>query len=346
LADSGYDASVKIFVYEHMNGGALPERSDRESLRSEGRAMLFAVLADLQACPGVETVTLLDGPHSAPGQVVSVANPAEADSVFRTLARSADRTMIIAPETDGVLESRCRQAEEDGGQLLGPSAAAVRLTADKLALAAHLSNRGVPTPPTSSIGEGDTCPFPLPVVVKPRDGAGSEATTLIASTDEWRALVLDIEPQSQRRDRIVQPFVRGQAVSVALLVGASGIQPLPAAVQHLSTDGRFRYEGGSIPLPSPQAARAQKLARAAVAAVPGLKGFVGVDLVLSDGGGDAVIEINPRLTTSYVGLRALARFNLAAAILAACEGQPLLELAWRSRGVSWRPDGSVRFESS
>ena len=32
--------------------------------------------------------------------------------------------------------------------------------------------------------------------------------------------------------------------------------------------------------------------------------------------GDRVIEINPRLTTSYVGLRALARFNLAEALLA------------------------------
>ena len=34
-----------------------------------------------------------------------------------------------------------------------------------------------------------------------------------------------------------------------------------------------------------------------------------------DGSEDAVIEVNPRLTTCYVALRQLARVNLAAAVL-------------------------------
>ena len=54
-----------------------------------------------------------------------------------------------------------------------------------------------------------------------------------------------------------------------------------------------------------------------------LIGYVGVDLVLGvagDGGDDAVIEINPRLTTSYLALRRLLRTNLAAAMLAVARG--------------------------
>ena len=50
--------------------------------------------------------------------------------------------------------------------------------------------------------------------------------------------------------------------------------------------------------------------------MPGLSGYVGVDVVLGNDGRDWAIEINPRLTTSYVGLRALAGFNLAEAMLA------------------------------
>jgi predicted ATP-grasp superfamily ATP-dependent carboligase len=37
--------------------------------------------------------------------------------------------------------------------------------------------------------------------------------------------------------------------------------------------------------------------------IPGLAGYVGIDLLLPDGGDPLIVEINPRLTTSYVGYR-------------------------------------------
>ena len=49
----------------------------------------------------------------------------------------------------------------------------------------------------------------------------------------------------------------------------------------------------------------------------------GVDMILgtdSFGSGDFVVEINPRLTTSYLGLRAACRDNLASAMLSAANG--------------------------
>jgi predicted ATP-grasp superfamily ATP-dependent carboligase len=99
---------------------------------------------------------------------------------------------------------------------------------------------------------------------------------------------------------------------------------LPACKQVLSDDGCFRYCGGQLPLPEPPDDRARRLALAAVRTLPKPQGYLGVDLVLGDdpqGHGDAIIEINPRLTTSYVGLRALARENLAGAMLAVARGQ-------------------------
>ena len=58
--------------------------------------------------------------------------------------------------------------------------------------------------------------------------------------------------------------------------------------------------------------------------MPPTVGYVGVDLVLGrepDGSEDVVIEINPRLTTSYVGLRAAARTNLAEAMWQVAQGE-------------------------
>ena len=75
-------------------------------------------------------------------------------------------------------------------------------------------------------------------------------------------------------------------------------------------------------------------------------GYVGVDLVLgdnADGNGDRVIEINPRLTTSYVGLRAAAQANLAAAMLAAAEDRRP-DMRFSPKSLQFDADGTVREE--
>lgn len=55
---------------------------------------------------------------------------------------------------------------------------------------------------------------------------------------------------------------------------------------------------------------AQKIAKADT----GLLGYVGVDLIMTDEGA-VVIDINPRLTTSYAGLRQSLSLNPAELIL-------------------------------
>ena len=49
--------------------------------------------------------------------------------------------------------------------------------------------------------------------------------------------------------------------------------------------------------------------------MPGLWGYAGVDLIVSDQG-PVVLEVNPRLTTSYAGLSQALNMNVAEKILA------------------------------
>jgi predicted ATP-grasp superfamily ATP-dependent carboligase len=94
----------------------------------------------------------------------------------------------------------------------------------------------------------------------------------------------------------------------------------------LSADGRFSYHGGSLITDESLNVRARDLAVSALRALPAARGYVGVDLVLGDdprGDGDVVIEVNPRLTTSYVGLRAGIQQNMASAMIAIVEGNPV-----------------------
>lgn len=307
---------MRVFVYEYLSAG----QPGAESLRREGRAMLTAALADLSACRGVEAVAM-------------PAAPGGEEAVFRDLARGCDAALVVAPEFDDILATRAERALEEGCRLLGPSPEAIRLTADKLRLGELWRSRGLATPETLPLEPG-RCPFAFPVVVKPRDGAGAMATFRVENSQDFEGI-----EHVWQGDLVVQPFVgEGRAASVAFLVGPGETAALAPASQDIviRPGGSMHYRGGRVPFPLPPAAL--ELAARAVACVPGLRGYVGVDLALGDE--PAVIEINPRLTTSYVGLRRLARFNVMQAMLDVLDGRPPGPMDYAAGPVAFLPDGS------
>lgn len=313
---------MRVFVYEYMTAlgiGRAPE-SPEHGMYREGRAMRDAVAEDLRRIEGAEVVVC---PEGADGPVPCGAGWWH---------------LFIAPETDGVLAGLAEP--RSGGFLLGSSGEALRLTSDKLALADHWRGCGVRTPATSA-REPTPCEA-FPVVWKPRDGAGSTDTFLIRDRFELASALAVRDPN---RQMILQEFVPGRAASVAFLCGPREQIPLVPTLQTLSGDGRFKYEGGELPIPTELAERAVAVGRAAVGCVPGLVGYVGVDVVLGaapDGSDDRAIEINPRLTTSYIGLRALADFNIAEVMLRVAAGGAAGALRWKPGRVRFGPDGSVR----
>jgi predicted ATP-grasp superfamily ATP-dependent carboligase len=337
---------MRILVFEHTCGGGLAGRPDLAGLRAEGQAMLAAVLEDLARLGGIEVRTLLD--REPPAEVGRrwhhrLVFPGQEEEVFRAEAKAADAVLVIAPESDGLLAAYGRWAEEAGTFLLGPSAAAIRLCGDKRALAEWLRGSGVATPESRSFDSTATWEtHPFPAVLKPRDGAGSQASFLVRNPEELAAGAAQARREGWSGEMIVQPYMAGQPASVALLIGPRQVIPLLPAEQLLSPDGRFHYLGGAVPLAPELAARAVRLARRAVE-VPGLRGYVGVDVVLGEEG-DWVIEVNPRLTTSYLGLRALAETNLAEAMLRLAWGEEVPEVCWRNGRVLFTAAGRIATE--
>jgi predicted ATP-grasp superfamily ATP-dependent carboligase len=180
-------------------------------------------------------------------------------------------------------------------------------------------------------------------VIKPRDGAGSLQTWFEAGGAQSEARAKHFRPRfaSGSAYLIAQEYVKGFAVSVSFLIGPNSTAPLIPCAQRLSRDGRFQYEGGYLPIAPELADRATRIATSAIECVPGLLGYIGVDIVLGEDGRDWAIEINPRLTTSYVGLRALAKFNTAEAMLAIVRGDSPPEMTWGSDSIQFTPDGQI-----
>lgn len=127
----------------------------------------------------------------------------------------------------------------------------------------------------------------------------------------------------------MQRYVHGTAASVSLLADGRRAVPLAVNAQRVIASSGFCYRGGRTPLEHPLAAAAVDAAMRTCAALPGLRGYVGVDLVLTDAE-PLVIEVNPRLTTAYLGVRAALDENVAALALAACDGRlPVQPIARR-----------------
>jgi len=333
---------MRVFLYEYTSARP-PEPTG--SLHSEGWAMLQAVVEDFGNIPGLETMTLVHETSDCQlGHSCQHIGKRQEQQAFRRLAAEADFTLVIAPEFDDILVSRCRWVLEAGGRLLGAAPQAVSMAADKYVAAKTFEAASIQTPVTILCTDQETRINSFPAVLKPRFGAGSQATFLVRTKNYLEDALLQAAREMPDGEFILQPFVAGLPASVAFLVGPAGMVPLLPAAQHLSSDGRFRYQGGEVPLPAGLPERALKLASRAVAAIPGLLCYIGVDLVLGeaeDGSQDFVIEINPRLTTSYIGLRRLARTNLAQALLELTSGKATAPLEWRPGIVRFLADGTL-----
>lgn len=278
---------MKLLIYEHAC--AQPDSANLpESVRREGRAMFDAVWEDALKLNGWEPITVADSPTSFTERLCEAA-------------RKADSALIIAPEFDGILEACVRSVEEADCSLLGANSSSIRFTADKWNLYQHWQKHHVSTPMTWLPDSPPTQPGKY--LRKHRYGAGS------LGIGWWNGEQLG-------SDAILQEYHPGQAVSAALLIGTDGeITPLPPCRQHISTDGVFRYLGGELLQDEMLQRRTIDIACQAVANIPGLQGYVGVDVVLGEDQ-DIAIEINPRLTTSYLWLRHAVTENLLEEIIA------------------------------
>ena len=108
-----------------------------------------------------------------------------------------------------------------------------------------------------------------------------------------------------------------EAASVSLLSTGKKALAISLNKQNVtlaSPNGASSYEGGSVPFDHWLKQEAFSVSQKIVESFPGLRGYVGVDFVLTEHK-VFVVDVNPRLTTSYVGLRKVAGFNVAQALL-------------------------------
>ena len=311
---------MRLFVCEYITGGGLRRQPLPPALLRDGQAMFAALYAQLQLVSGLHTFTTCDDRLPAVPGAIPITESTDVLALWRRCLQDADAAWIIAPESDGILLRLRNMTDDAGCFFIGCDARSIELCGSKRRMADYFAGHGITCIETVSPSD------PLPRndggwIVKPDDGAGCEETWYFATPrqiQDWKNLCQD------KHRFIVQPYVDGIQASLSVLYGDNRCEILACNEQCIEfRANEVRHTGVRVGALNDRIGALAGFAEATGKALPGLHGYVGLDLILTDGG-PVLAEINPRLTTSYAGLAGVLDCNPAEMILRALDLLPEL----------------------
>lgn len=376
----------RALLLEFILGGGLQSHPESEipvSFRTEGWAMMSAVAKDWRD-PSIDRrrpsnpfnlIVPLDPramrwfPETTSDQIFLPLDPKQ-DYLqqWSSLAKDVDAVIVIAPECDHILEEVVKEIDRVTSRRIGCRNPFLQRSCNKLEMAEWLR---LPKPNCGLDRIALLHPLTISAecflesssslqnasdlwVIKPVDGAGCEGIYrgTFAGIRDWLVKI-------ETRDRLlVQAWREGQAGSVAVWVSNDDrywMPPVQQTIQWIASNSyphleKPQYHGGEGPLPEKFWDQVHQFGDLVLDRLgEGAGGWIGIDFVyvVDDGQLElTAIEVNPRWTTSYVGIRHLYRGNLLLDMLALDHGA--LDLSdtgrrecWRPHQVSWQASGRV-----
>ena len=280
--------------------------------------MLDAIVEDFLR-GGLEVLTPIDGRCAETFKIPSrlsrtpIRSAEELPKVLAQLADEADFVLVIAPESNNCLSDCLNWMRASESKLISPDSAFIEISQSKLATIEYLESKEFKALPRIlhrdfpiAYDEAE----PIQAVLKLVIGAGSEHVEFIPDLSLWRPEAF--EPNEFH----LEEFVAGTPVSVSVICRPEGDIFLPPTEQLFDRKPFGEYVGAGFPIDDPISQRATEITRRAVELLPSTRGYIGFDIVIGeDPAQDCLIEINPRLTTSYLKLREICPDNLAMKML-------------------------------
>ncbi len=329
---------MNLLIIEYVSGGGYANTKLSSSILSEADGMIRSLISDFTAA-GHNVTTLLDSrlkafnPPNEADQIVSVSASSELYTKLKELSSRVNAVYVIAPESDQVLEKLVEIVESSGGTSLNCKIDAIQRASNKMTTYETLKKKGITVPETFLLDIHEkpenirrlTKELGYPLVVKPLDGVSCDGLSLVKDENGIAGAVKKVAQESMSKQFIAQKLIRGKAASVCVI--STGDKALSVTLNRqlvtlASPDDESEYYGGVVPFDHKLEKEALRTAEKAVEGIVGLKGYVGVDMILTNEG-PVVMEINPRLTTSYIGLKRTVNFNPAQTIVNAVIRQKL-----------------------
>lgn len=346
-----------ILVFEYFTASGEKDKC----IISEAEALIFALLDDLSDF-NVDLVI-----NESYGEIVKDydnVNPIliDIDIVDWLVDNAANfkKAIFISAENNNNLYNITKILEENNVKIYNSSADACLKSSDKSASYEELYGV-VPQPRTFRFKidpkgywkraienlhekwQAEDPLTPLKIIIKPLMGVDCEDIVVIENIED---LTLDLDKIFVPGSRvIVQEFIDGTDISVSLISDGKKAIPISLNRQFIELkDDKGTYLGGRLPYETKYKDEAFEIATKAVEAIDGLKGFVGVDLIINNDEKDVysvyLLEINSRFTTPYVGLKQISSLNIGKSIIDLIDGNVSID------DIDISLDGEVEFKKS
>jgi len=332
----------KILIVEFASGGGFNKVKIPISLFCEGYGMLRSIILDFKSL-NFEISTMLDY------RIFNLSNflPVDEFSItsnkdnffkkFKTHVKECKYIFIIAPESSNILYNLTKIAKKSNNILLSTNLEGIRLGMSKLKTSYFFKDNNALSPKTYLIPTRKKrldIDFIIhkfnilkkPMVIKPVDGVGAESIYYFENLYQIKHFLHEFKHKFEfGRRYIIQEFIEGKDLSASLIgvpfTKDSQIRnPLLLSINSQNVDiknlGReSEYYGGYTPLENYQEVENDLKLTLEKIDFSEVSGYFGTDFIRTNDSKVYYIEINPRLTTSYIGLRNVINQNPARLIL-------------------------------
>jgi predicted ATP-grasp superfamily ATP-dependent carboligase len=322
----------KLLVFEFVSGGGFSDTTIPTSLFCEGFGMLRSITKDFSLLD-FEIYTLLDyricflSKFLQADNIVKIQKNDNYIKYFKDLIRICEYTFIIAPESSNILYELTKIAKNYGKIILSTNLKGIEYGTSKIISCKIFKKNKTLTPKTHKIPYKKKSldvefilhkfrKFKTPIVIKPEDGVGAESVYYFEKESQIINFFMEFNPNfEKKRNYILQEFINGRSLSISL-VGSPNlhINPLILSLNSQNIDIKNKeseYLGGYTPVENFKdlfneiSNNTNKLKKLKI------EGYFGIDFIENINHSVVFIELNPRLTTSYIGLRKILNFNCA-----------------------------------
>jgi len=326
----------RIFIFEFVSGGGFNNIEIPLSLFCEGFAMLRSIIADFKDL-NFEIGTLLDNRIISLSQYLKASYTIPVDindnyiEKYKEQLTNCEYCFIIAPESSNTLYFLTEIAHNMKKNILSINLEGIKLSSSKFNIYKFFKSFNILTPLTFSIPTKKNSldlefiiqkfdEINKPIIIKPDDGVGAEFVNYFENKEQIIKFFQDSKKKIDLSRRyILQEFVRGRDLSVSIIRTETFediiktntiILSVNAQVIDIKHNGsESQYIGGYTPVEDHLKIKEQLHPIIEKLDLTAFKGYFGIDFIKKPDGTFNFIEINPRLTTSYIGIRNSVKFN-------------------------------------
>ena len=317
----------KIFIFEFVSGGGYNNMVIPSSLFCEGYSMLKSLIEDFSNLD-FEIYTLLDqriaflGGYLKTKNIELVQGNCNYLESYKKMVLKSDACFIIAPEFSNILYKLTEIADNYEKHIYSIGLEGISIGASKMNTYKYFKQSHIPTPETYLIPTLENRldldfiyekfeELNQSIIIKPEDGVGAEHVLHIDNKSQIHEY-FDTKkiPIDFSRKYILQKFIDGLDMSTSL-IGIYDENQIKPYILSINTQNvlfqkgslESQYKGGITPAENSAVIKDHLNTFLQKLNLSYFKGYFGIDFILTPKNSFQFIEINPRLTTSYLGIR-------------------------------------------